>query len=296
MASVGGVAFDQVAVPDPRVRIRSLSLKYDRSEDDGERLKLVLNGREYTARDLPDWQIYPIARFADSDYFAVVTLFGELTGGERSLPDHYVVSFHPAFDGTLLGLRLFQSDVMLLDQTVMGELPRFQNRYVMHQTESAPIARLWQPAAAALNRLTSSTSFVSYVICDFQQSPTFAVSPARREVRISGTPYFYFWRRGADKVEVRRDSPNRITRIQSFEVDHLAAASQAVSGQPELLQQANPAVFNSTTNTLRYSALFRFCRKHDERMWDEFLESLEKIPPGDVAAPTPVLFPKKPSR
>ncbi len=296
VASVGGVAFDQVAVPDSRLRIREFDLQYDRSEPDGERLQFVINGRRYTARDLPDWQLYPIAQFANSNHFAVVTLFGELLDGQRSLPDHYVVSFHPAFDGTLLGLRLFQADIMLLDQTVMGELPRYENRYVMHQSETAPIARLWQPAASTLTRLTASARFVSYVICDFSQQPEFSVSPARRELRVTGTPYFYFWRKGAPRVEMRRDSPNRVTRIQSFEVDHIASASQAVSEQPELLQQANPAVFNATTNTLRYSAMFRFCRKHDEAMWKTFLASLEKIPDKDVAAPTPVLYPKKPTR
>jgi hypothetical protein len=292
LSSVGGIAFDQVAKPQGRLAVDSLELEYDRSQPDGSRLTVVLNGRGCPARGLPDWQLLPIACYADTSYFGVVTLFGEPAGGQpRPTNVEYVVSYHPAFEGTLLGLRLFQGDIMLLDPNTTGELPQFLGRYRLGPGERPPNRQAWQQASAALNQiLARGDRFASYLICDAASTPTFGMQGSRRtrQFHVEGIVYFGFWKRGAEKTE-EFSAPGRKIVYRSFEPVHLDALSRTVSSQTALLTRVNPAVYRSMYNTMAYAAFFRYCKQHDPKMWETFLESLAAIPGTDFAAPTPTL-------
>lgn len=295
VSQVGGVAFDQVARPHESLQIESMKLAYFRRASDGTRVRTNVNGINYKIDDLYDWQVVPIARFADSSYPAIVTLFGKLEGdvAPAEVQGQYVIGFHPAFQGTLLGLRMFQSDFLLLDASVAGELPRLGNKHLIGAGEFPP-SRLWSPAATKLNSLMARQSFVSYVICDFNGPPKFQIQQKGAKLVISGNPYFYFWRRGATKAEVVVEDDGPVTYSNSFEVEHVSELSSVISGSTQDLELANPAVYNSLVTVMRCSAFFRYCKERDPEMWRKFLADVEQVPERIYQAPSPVLMPRRP--
>ncbi|NQT17901.1 MAG: hypothetical protein HQ582_34435, partial [Planctomycetes bacterium] len=296
VSSVGGIAFDQVAQPAGRLTVKRLELKYNAKRADGSRLSVVLNDRVCSTQGLPDWQLLPIACFADSPYFGVVTLFGELAAGQARPPGtKYVVSYHPAFESTLLGLRLWQGDIMLLDPNTTGELPQYSGRYLLGSGEQAPNRQVWQPASAALNQLlTRGDQFVSYVICDAASPPTFGMGgrpgTRGRQLGLQGTVYFYFWRRGPEQTERVVDADQGVRLYRSFQPEQLVELSNTLSSQTALLGQVNPAVYRSMCNTMVYAAFFRYAKEHDGAMWEAFLDSLVSIRGPVFAAPTPTVM------
>lgn len=293
LSVVGGIAFDAVARPDPSLNVESLALRYSPHRENGSRLLITLNGRSYPTYSLPDWQLVPIARYADSPYFSVVTLFGELEGSQaRPARAKYIVSFHPSFESTLLGLRLFQADYMLLDPNATGELPKFDGRYLLGAGEVAPDRRTWRPAALTLNRIVSGGErFQAYVLRE-GEPPTFALAslPNRqRYFQLKGLLYYHFWKRGPEVTEHVSEG-GRTVLYRSFQPVHMRNLSMVVASQARLLDKANPAVYRSATNTMVFSALFRYCKRHDPAMWSSFLDSLSQVPEDTIAAPTPVIL------
>jgi len=117
MLSCGGIYFSQTAKPANDQQIRSLKLRYNRNRDDGARLNLEVNGLPVET-GIPDWQLIPIIKFADSRYLGCLTLTGRLNDENLIEPvlanGGRIINFHPAFTGTLLGWRLLQADLMLL--------------------------------------------------------------------------------------------------------------------------------------------------------------------------------------
>jgi hypothetical protein len=296
VSRVGGVAFDQVAQPDTGLEIDNVALEYDATtHSDGERVSVLASGRRYRL-ELPDWQLVPIAEFADSSYNAVVTLFGELDGDRQKPATHYVVAYHPAFEATLLGLRVFQGDFLLLDPNVAGELPRIRAGYILGIGETQPTHRVWRPAAAALSRRLAETPFSSYVISDFKQTPRFSLDHQRQVLRMTGSPYFFFWDRGPTQYETLVADGGRRVRFKGFKVTYLDGLSDDISEDRRNLFYANPAVYSCLQKTLRYSAFFRYCKRSNRAMWQKFLVSIRQIPEKHYRAPTPVLHPKKPAK
>jgi len=285
------MAFDQVAVPEAKFRVTSLRLGYSGKRKDGDRLTVILNGQSFAPSGLPDWQLVPIARFADSPYTSLVTLFGELEGGAPRPPKtQYVVALHPDLEGTLLGLRIFQGDFLLLDPNVSGELPTYYGRYLLGAGEGTPDRQSWLPAAVSLNRLVvQGGHFDSYVICDAgpASTPRFGIRQGR--LSLYGELYFYFWKRGADRVESVPVGPGRTIVYHGFEVQPLDDLSRSVSSQTQALRQANPAVYQAMLNTMLYAGFFRYAKQHDAGAWREFLQSLESVPRRRYCAPSPVV-------
>jgi hypothetical protein len=77
-AGVGGVAFANIAVPLGFADGKPLSLRYNPSKKDGERLE-VLIGDIVTNSGLYDWELVPLARFANGDSWACASLVGGAT-------------------------------------------------------------------------------------------------------------------------------------------------------------------------------------------------------------------------
>jgi len=180
---VGGVAFDSEARPVDGLLVESLTMTYDPVKPDGERLVLTVNGAAVSA-PLFDWQLLPIATYANGKTTSCFTLFGELEDNkelEKELLEegHRILNYDAAFEDTLLGLRLFQMDVLLLDTGFATELPRFGGEFILGAGEAEP-----DPAANTLSLARYenerqkiidlgeaetggfSTDFQSYVICD----------------------------------------------------------------------------------------------------------------------------------
>lgn len=196
---VGGVAFGATAAPAGPLSFANLSLSYRPEKRDGDRLWVTVDGRDFRA-PIYDWQLVPIARFADSPYKSCVTIFGELNDreeGRRLLSNgDGVLNYHPAFNNTLLGLRLFQFDI-IISEPYATELPAQNGRFLLGEGESQPDRnaniRGWNALARLRIQLGSELGVKtrSYVINDEGRAVSFDLRGG--SLNLTGDPYVYFW-------------------------------------------------------------------------------------------------------
>jgi hypothetical protein len=137
--------------------------------------------------EIPDWQLIPIARYADYTDNAVISLFGEYSNDQE-----YEVLFHPAILNTLLGLRLLQADILLMNLELAGHLPTVAGRVILGEGELMPDPLLSNQAAVRISDVLQSAQFRSWVLTDDKIDIVFA--PKDGFLSFSGGPYFYFWR------------------------------------------------------------------------------------------------------
>jgi hypothetical protein len=219
LATVGGVAFDKVAIPAVGLDLTSLSLSYRSDLADGSRLGIAMNGKRIMTQ-IYDWQLVPIVRFAESPYYSCFTLFGKLadSGKQKQVLDQggRILNYHPAFINTLLGLRLFQLDILILDNAC-SDLPKDGNRYILGNGESEPNVLENQMRmnnfVYHVNEIESDLrlKFRSYVICDFNQDIRFDIQ--NDSLMITGAPFYYCWRFRSDDPEYdQKVDVNRITQ------------------------------------------------------------------------------------
>jgi len=195
---VGGVAFGAVAKP-AGSGFRSLSLSYHPEKRDGNRLWVTVDGKDFSTA-IYDWQFIPIAKFANSPFKSCVTLFGELENreeGRRLLNNgDGVLNYHPAFVHTLLGLRLFQLDI-LIDEAYATELPTQNGRYILGAGEAPPDSDAniggWNALVRFREQLGSELRVKtrSYVITDEGRDVLFSFDGGG--LRFTGEPYIFFF-------------------------------------------------------------------------------------------------------
>ena len=197
---VGGVAFAGVAKGRDEATV--VQLRYDNRAPDGERLHVLVRSRDGTTTDavapIHDWLLAPIAKFADSQYTACVTLFGEAATAEdakRVSPDDMIVGYHPAFTNTILGLRLLQAD-MLLFRPEATHLITERGEYVLGRGEEAPTEADVSENRTRFNRVRDwirkqDEQFSSYVITDIGQPVSFHIDGTR--LVLDGRPIWKSW-------------------------------------------------------------------------------------------------------
>jgi len=178
-ASVGGVSFQAVASPAENLKNESVSLDF------ADNRLVVRIGTKTFYPNLPAWQLAPIVNFADSPYTVAVSELGDTVDNKEAQ-----CKFHPAFLDNLLGLRLFQAD--LLNQTdILWDLPiDAQRRYIL-----APSEQPFTPARdSTLHRTIYeklvSGDFTSFVLTDKDVAIVFDIDQSG--LKFSGTPYYYF--------------------------------------------------------------------------------------------------------
>lgn len=223
VGKVGGVAFGAVARPSGRPGFTSLSLSYRPEKRDGDRFWLTVDGREFST-PIYDWQLVPIAKFAESPYKSCVTLFGELDAGEegkRLLANgDGVLNYHSAFVDTLLGLRLFQLDI-LIDEPYATELPTQNGRYLLGAGEPPPDSNAniggWNALVRFRDSLGSELRVKtrSYVITDEGRDIRFSFDGGG--LHFTGEPYIYFFLLkeefpGYDEAAVNRRIAAEVTK------------------------------------------------------------------------------------
>ena len=76
VGKVGWVSFEQVANPDTAIAANAIQLSYDQAAQDGSRL-VVKIGATTLRPKIADWLLIPIAHFANSDFTAATSLFGD---------------------------------------------------------------------------------------------------------------------------------------------------------------------------------------------------------------------------
>jgi hypothetical protein len=208
LSGVGGVSFDQVALPVSNLHINSLKLNYNGHIDDGKRLELLINNKPVTV-GLPDWLLIPFANYANSNYYSCVTIFGKLKDKtlEEKITEHKgrVINYHPSFDNTLLGIRLAYMD-MLVGYNFANDLPKNGNGdYILGKGEAQPDIDANQNGAYYLSqhfiRVQNKygLTFRSYVISDFSRKISFEIQ--NDSLVTEGFPYFYCWKYNSDRED-----------------------------------------------------------------------------------------------
>jgi hypothetical protein len=207
---VGGVAFSAVAEGVDGLQVTSL--KYDATAADGRRLLVELQRgpQKFTVRpSIFDWQLVPIARFAKDENGSAMTLFGQLKNKaqEREVlsKGDRIINYHPAIDNTLLGQRLFQADVMIIQPNAVHVF-RDGRGLLFGAGESKPdVARnmrafraisMWQE-----ERATRGERYQSYVVGDIDQAVRFDLRDG--VLKFTGRPYWAAWRSRHPESHIR---------------------------------------------------------------------------------------------
>lgn len=225
VGSVGGVSFDQIAVPDPGLQVNEIQLFYNGSQPNGKRLQLMINNQIVNV-DLPDWQLIPISNYADSPNFSCVTIFGqlddELLARNVARNKGRVINYHIDFYNTLLGVRLLYMD-MLIGYNFTSDLPKNdKGEYILGLGEHIPNVRTNKNGAYDLSRHFTGIqeregiTFRSYVITDYTQTIKFGIT--NDSLVLSGNPYYYCWRykndvEGYDVKKVEENYRKKLSTI-----------------------------------------------------------------------------------
>ncbi|MGA1876181.1 MAG: InlB B-repeat-containing protein [bacterium] len=197
VSNVGGIAFGKIAGPKEGLTIHNLTLTYHPNSSDGQRLWLMVDGQNISA-NIYDWQLIPIARFANGSYSSAFTLFGQLLDPHKEEEvlsrEGRILNYHPYFTDTLTGLRLFQLDILILYEFT-PDLPKENDQYILGNGESEPNVQANQEGMGDFDNyffsLSSSDEYQSYIICDFGQDIRFDIHDG--SLNIGGNPYYYFW-------------------------------------------------------------------------------------------------------
>jgi len=203
MSRVGGVAFAGKA--EGIDGVKAIGLRYDPTAEDGSRLHVKLLNKDGKTSEVVasifDWELVPIARFAESDSDICMTLFGEAEKGSEDVvrkakeEGAFAVGYHKDLSDTLLGLRLLQADMLVMEyRDAACELFTEDGKYVLGRGETAPDVKLNGTRFDAVQKwlYAQDDLFESYVVCDHKRKVTFSAHEG--SLVLSGTPIWYCWR------------------------------------------------------------------------------------------------------
>jgi hypothetical protein len=317
VGKVGGVAFQGVAQPGAGLQFSSLTLNYVEANKDGRRLRVLFDADTTYAR-LADWQLIPIARYADSPHHATISLFGE-----RSTEDSYDIVYHPSLQNTLLGIRLLHADILLMNISEYWRMPRLNGEIVLGHGETAQDPVGWQNAAHEINNAMALGSFQSWVHTDHSVRIEFDIVDG--ELSLGGVPYYYFWMSDmagyhrarnelvieannlvekANQARANNDAANfnKYVKQRNDLVREANALEPKVSAVGRLtaglrdksrhLERLNPNVYAAAVNTMRYAAFFRYVKQEFPASWKLFLPELKNAPLTPLVK-TPTTWKKK---
>lgn len=213
-SKIGGIAFYHTASPQDNLYISSLTLSYNAGARDGNRLNLTLNGQSVHT-PLYDWEMVPIAKYANSDTTEAFTMFGYLEDSLEKEQVLYnggrVLNYHSAFKNTLMGLRMFQLDLLIADTKNSTDLPANDTGYILGTGERKPDTAKNNKNALIYElyyHIVKKHSYRSYIICDSNQKITFSVR--HDSLKITGEPYYFFWAYNTDTSYRLHDSLYKI--------------------------------------------------------------------------------------
>lgn len=180
---VGGIMFEQTAKPAPSLAGKKISLKYNPKRADRSRLVITVGGRKYYP-DLADWMLIPTARYADSEYTALVALMD---------PIDKTIDMHSDLKNTLLGMRLIQQDMLMIDPKIIQQFPNLGGRVILGEGESLPDEAASSESASELEtiRQQAEGKWSALLITDEGVDITFSVSGG--DFKLTGDFYYYFW-------------------------------------------------------------------------------------------------------
>jgi hypothetical protein len=291
IGKVGGITFEKLAQPDNELSIESISLKYVSHEQDGMRLKAYINKKEVTV-PIFDWMLKPVLLYSVFDYHPCISIFG--TTGSRKRDQRYkeeydlsfLVSYHPVFKNTLVGLRLLQMDISLISLAQFGILPKsyYNENIILGGGEERLYSKRyivdWLNSIIWINGMKRRNVYVTYVIADDPRG--IIIEQGGDILRIKGDLYFNFLKYNHERKKemdeilskIRKKFPDNNMEIlnmveerimEDFDdaVIFLENQSNEFSENNNLrrLEYINPVVYNCVRDVMRYSAFFRYCYK-----------------------------------
>ena len=266
---IGGVAFDGVAAPANGLTISQLDLSYSPATADGQRLSLSVNGQS-VATNIYDWQLIPIAKFANSDDSSCVTLLGRLEKPEDERKyrwsSQYFPNYHPSFKDTLVGLRLFQLDDLIIDEW-SWELPTEKGKYLLGTGESAPKPEN-KAARASFEefRLRNAAKFryYSYLISDRDKDIRFDTREAK--LTLTGEPFYSFW-------DIDGNAYRRLNSGQSLFTAKINLTAELARAFPT----ESPTAQKNWLITYLQNGLVKYENDFDDQLIVEFLRYSELL-------------------
>jgi hypothetical protein len=191
VGKVGGVNFEQVAVPDTETAAKTIELSYHKEALDGFRLIVKVDSTPFRP-PIADWLLIPIAEFAESDFTSATSLFGE--GPDTD--NFYYIKYHPAFKDSLLGLRLLQADILLMTPEHTSALPKKNGQVVLGHGEFLPMKSPDNVTVNTLAKIMNRQKATSWVLTDIDAPASFSIQNG--QFRLRSFPYYYFWSRNEE--------------------------------------------------------------------------------------------------
>lgn len=324
VSRVGGVAFLSVAEADSSIWGQKVKLQYKSGKPDGHRLNVII-GQDTFSPFIPDWQLIPIVKFANSDYNSCVSLFGPKTNSEQ-----WDITFHPAFKNTLLGMRVLQADMMLIDMETFWQLPTINSKVILGAGESLPDSSSWIEPYEEIENILSPGGYQSWVMTDDEVKVKFKI--VNDEFVLEGYPYYYFWQMDYLDLQLKRskliseydqlvrEHNEKVTFYNIFnreslkqeiyalkskikkkenEIENIDAkvtpidiVTSGLKNRYDLLLKVNPPVFTATQNIMQYAAFFRYVRKNNMTNWTAFYNRCSSVH-IKPSVQTPTRMPKK---
>jgi hypothetical protein len=141
----------------------------------------------------------------------VLTGFGQLQDATKQHDCRLTFNYAPALDGTLIGLRLMQADIVLTPG--YGDLFKLDGKYVLGTGETAPSARELAARERKQGELAQKLPRMrSYILTDADQRMTFALSKDR--VVFSGSPVYRLWKITAEDWGRWKEDLSRVSTTE----------------------------------------------------------------------------------
>lgn len=201
--SVGGIAFESIAKGKNGIAV--YDMKYNKNSEDGSRLIVIIDtkdGEIEVSTSIYDWELIPISNYTNSKKpESAVTLFGKLRcEGNSKKADEIIksggriINYHPAFYNTLVGLRLFQADILIF-QPNSADLFKYNGRYILGTGENEPNVSGNKKNFIKMKEWLDDQKmkYVSYVVGDLDQDVSFEITDDKK-LKFSGKPYWFMWK------------------------------------------------------------------------------------------------------
>ncbi|MGV7227238.1 MAG: hypothetical protein ACQ9IQ_01140 [Nitrospirales bacterium] len=240
VGKVGGVNFEQVAVPDAETVAKTIELSYDKKALDGFRLVVKVGSAPFRPQ-IADWLLIPIAQFAESDFTSATSLFGE--GPDRE--NYYYIKYHPAFKDSLLGMRLLQADILLMDLEQNSSLPKRNGQMVLGHGEFLPMKIVDNDNVNTLAKIMNGQKATSWVLTDIDAPSSFSIQNG--EFRLRSFPYYYFWSRNEDLIHQYQEKEKVYSsRVNAYNRKVISSKNRVSQFKdPVRLYQEKGAAYNS---------------------------------------------------
>jgi hypothetical protein len=284
VGKVGGVAFGGTAVGKDDLKI--IALEYIPENIDGRRLQVTVKAKDgeqtKVTPKIYDWELIPIARFAETKQDACFTLFGSLNNKDQEKElrskGKRILNYHAAFSDSLLGLRLFQADILILRSDAC-DLPKLNGEYLLGKGEAPVNLRANQIALSKFHEAqqkliqeNEGKRFQSYVICDSQQTVSFRLDGD--DLKLTGAPIWNCWRTKTSDAEERN----------KFQAEANAEANRILN----VRFKRDISVLGGPATTRKWTKEFQ--QKEHSEIFDNYLSSklLVQMPDFSFAVSTEV--------